>query len=128
MDYSLLLGISYASCSQDPNICQDGMLQVDDDVRVLHSMAPSSVSSMIGMGDCDLERPFWSRDLGGMQSTDRTKLYYVGIIDILTHWTAKKKIEHVARVLQTGSTAGASCVNPSLYAQRFVDFISNHTV
>lgn len=35
-----------------------------------------------------------------MQSTDRTKLYYVGIIDILTHWTAKKKIEHVARVLQ----------------------------
>lgn len=48
----------------------------------------------------DVERPFWSRDLGGMQSTDRTKLYYVGIIDILTHWTAKKKIEHVARVLQ----------------------------
>lgn len=48
----------------------------------------------------DFDRPFWSRDLGGMQSTDRTKLYYVGIIDILTHWTAKKKLEHVARVLQ----------------------------
>ncbi|CDI75373.1 phosphatidylinositol-4-phosphate 5-kinase, putative [Eimeria praecox] len=100
MDYSLLLGISYASCSEDSNICQDGILQIDDDVRALHSMAPSSVSSMVGIGECDLERPFWSRDLGGMQSTDRTKLYYVGIIDILTHWTAKKKIEHVARVLQ----------------------------
>lgn len=49
----------------------------------------------------DFDRPFWSRDLGGMQSTDRTKLYYVGIIDILTHWNARKKVEHVARVLQS---------------------------
>ncbi|CDJ47730.1 phosphatidylinositol-4-phosphate 5-kinase, putative [Eimeria brunetti] len=128
MDYSLLLGISYASCSQDSNICQDGILHIDDEVRPSHSMAPSSVSSMVGIGEGDVERPFWSRDLGGMQSTDRTKLYYVGIIDILTHWTAKKKIEHVARVLQTGSTAGASCVNPSFYAQRFVDFIAKNTV
>ncbi|CDJ59547.1 phosphatidylinositol-4-phosphate 5-kinase, putative [Eimeria maxima] len=127
MDYSLLLGISYASCSQDSSICQDGILHIDDEVRASHSMVPSSVSSVGGIGECDVERPFWSRDLGGMQSTDRTKLYYVGIIDILTHWTAKKKIEHVARVLQTGSTSGASCVNPSLYAQRFVDFITNHT-
>nr|ACV04226.1 phosphatidylinositol 4-phosphate 5-kinase [Eimeria maxima] len=100
MDYSLLLGISYASCSQDSSICQDGILHIDDEVRASHSMVPSSVSSVGGIGECDVERPFWSRDLGGMQSTDRTKLYYVGIIDILTHWTAKKKIEHVARVLQ----------------------------
>ncbi|KAL8433877.1 hypothetical protein ACSSS7_003538 [Eimeria intestinalis] len=53
----------------------------------------------------DFERPFWNKDLGGMHSSDRTKLYYVGIIDILTHWNAKKKLEHVARVLQCVFTA-----------------------
>ncbi|CDJ43485.1 phosphatidylinositol-4-phosphate 5-kinase, putative [Eimeria tenella] len=98
MDYSLLLGISYASCSQDSNVCQNGFLLNDEEIRASQSTLMNS-SSSIG-GGTDFERPFWSRDLGGMQSTDRTKLYYVGIIDILTHWTAKKKLEHVARVLQ----------------------------
>lgn len=48
----------------------------------------------------EVQRPFWCRDLGGMQSTDKTRLYYVGIIDILTCWNTMKKVEHVARALQ----------------------------
>ncbi|KAL8448178.1 hypothetical protein Emed_003925 [Eimeria media] len=127
MDYSLLLGISYANRSQDSNICHDGVFQINEDMPGSHSLLESSAASASAPGS-DFERPFWNKDLGGMHSSDRTKLYYVGIIDILTHWNAKKKLEHVARVLQTGNSSGASCVNPSVYSQRFVDFIACHTV
>ncbi|KAL8427935.1 hypothetical protein Efla_003449 [Eimeria flavescens] len=106
MDYSLLVGISYASQSEDSNICQNGVFQFNEDINKSRSMSVrvllplgSSLASVSVTGT-EFERPFWSKDLGGMQSSDRTKLYYVGIIDILTHWNAKKKLEHVARVLQ----------------------------
>ncbi|KAL8271037.1 hypothetical protein Esti_005022 [Eimeria stiedai] len=104
MDYSLLLGISYANRSQDSNICQKGVFQINEDVPVSHLVLEGSAASASAPGS-DFERPFWNKDLGGMHSSDRTKLYYVGIIDILTHWNAKKKLEHVGRVLQCVPTA-----------------------
>ncbi|OEH73820.1 hypothetical protein cyc_05953 [Cyclospora cayetanensis] len=138
MDYSLLLGISYAHRTQDFTFCQNGTLQIDEEARFCQFMSvfPSfkSVTTMdtsgasVSVSGTEFERPFWCRDLGGLQSTDRTRLYYMGIIDILTHWNSRKKVEHIARVLQTGNASGVSCVNPTQYAQRFVDFISRHTV
>ncbi|XP_026194326.1 uncharacterized protein LOC34622224 [Cyclospora cayetanensis] len=127
MDYSLLLGISYAHRTQDFTFCQNGTLQIDEEARFCQFMSPAVLSAFLFTGT-EFERPFWCRDLGGLQSTDRTRLYYMGIIDILTHWNSRKKVEHIARVLQTGNASGVSCVNPTQYAQRFVDFISRHTV
>ncbi|KAL8448741.1 hypothetical protein Emag_003867 [Eimeria magna] len=66
MDYSLLLGISYANRSQDSNVYQNGVFQINEDIPGSHSL--------------------------------------------------------------TGNSSGASCVNPSVYSQRFVDFIACHTV
>lgn len=44
--------------------------------------------------------PFFQVDHGGMRSVDKSKLYYVGIIDVLTRWGPKKKLEHVFKTVQ----------------------------
>ena len=47
-------------------------------------------------------------------------MYFVGIIDILTDWTAAKRAEHVLKALAHPlHTAGVSCVPPPQYADRF---------
>ena len=38
--------------------------------------------------------PFFQRDSGGMRAIDSTDTYYVGVIDILIQFGAKKKMEH----------------------------------
>jgi len=49
--------------------------------------------------------------------------YYIGIIDILMLYSARKQIEHIAkRALHP--TGEISSVNPSEFAERFVRFVS----
>lgn len=56
-----------------------------------------------------------------MLSSDGTVLYYLGIIDILTRWTAIKKLERSVKMLKAGCQAsGVSCAHPSFYARMFV--------
>jgi len=40
--------------------------------------------------------------MGGMFSSDGSKLYFIGIIDIMTVYNTKKKIEHNAKALWYG--------------------------
>eukprot|EP00732_Lithocolla_globosa_P007489 Lithocolla_globosa_v1_NODE_9629_length_685_cov_602.366667.p1 type:complete len:189 gc:universal NODE_9629_length_685_cov_602.366667:82-648(+) len=70
-------------------------------------------------------------DEGGFVCTDDSdepggEIYFMGIIDILTPYDAKKKAEHVFRSLQADSEI-ISAVNPDLYARRFVRFLVEGT-
>ncbi|KAJ3165157.1 Phosphatidylinositol-4-phosphate 5-kinase [Irineochytrium annulatum] len=72
-------------------------------------------------------RSVFYRDMGGFRATgfgdeDGQEIYYVGIIDILTKYDGKKKMEHFWKSL---GGQGISAVNPLLYGQRFVDFVRN---
>lgn len=49
-------------------------------------------------------------------SSDGKRLYYVGIIDILTRWTSAKRLEHDFKTMKTRNGAGISCVHPSVYS------------
>jgi 1-phosphatidylinositol-4-phosphate 5-kinase len=60
-------------------------------------------------------------DNGGMLSADRTKLYYFSIIDILTEYNTKKKIEHATKAFILSKDI--SCVPPKPYADRFIKFM-----
>jgi len=71
---------------------------------------------------------------GGMRGIsediiDSKEYYYVGIIDILMLYTLRKRAEHTYKTIRFNSEKSEiSSVNPTDYAQRFLDFISNTTV
>lgn len=65
---------------------------------------------------------FYEKDQGGLASIDGQKIYFMGVIDILTGYNAKKKAEHFIKSIQHDSQT-ISCVPPTQYAKRFTEFI-----
>ena len=57
------------------------------------------------------EKAFFESQDGGIISADGTEIYFMGIIDILTNFGKKKKIENVMRSIFQNS-ATVSCVPP----------------
>jgi 1-phosphatidylinositol-5-phosphate 4-kinase len=59
-------------------------------------------------------------------SSQRREIYFLGIVDILTHYGVKKQAAKVAKTVKYGSSAdGISTVDPEQYASRFLDFVAN---
>eukprot|EP01004_Peranema_trichophorum_P003507 NODE_2492_length_1567_cov_95.322715_g2146_i0.p1 GENE.NODE_2492_length_1567_cov_95.322715_g2146_i0~~NODE_2492_length_1567_cov_95.322715_g2146_i0.p1 ORF type:complete len:436 (+),score=57.24 NODE_2492_length_1567_cov_95.322715_g2146_i0:77-1384(+) len=78
----------------------------------------------------------WSMSYGGVRARDYQsnaldELYYVGVIDILQGYDAKKKLEHAYKSsLQTcrgKDPALISAVPASMYAKRFLAWMDQHT-
>jgi 1-phosphatidylinositol-4-phosphate 5-kinase len=65
---------------------------------------------------------FSEADDGGMLSEDGDELYFMGIIDILTNYGARKKLEHLFKT-SFHKKAEVSCAPPDYYAQRFLEFM-----
>lgn len=68
-------------------------------------------------------------DDGGFRSTDENDrptsiLYYLGVIDILTAYDAKKKSEHFFKSM-THDKHAISSVNAAEYGDRFMGFMAN---
>jgi 1-phosphatidylinositol-4-phosphate 5-kinase len=55
------------------------------------------------------------------------KIFYMGIIDILQQFNIRKRVEAKYRRIGTKGWEAASCVHPSLYADRFVRFYDEYT-
>ncbi|KEP60563.1 UNVERIFIED_CONTAM: phosphatidylinositol-4-phosphate 5-kinase [Hammondia hammondi] len=129
IDYSLLLGIFYrgqepddvlaAMVSSTPTPPPPRPLSFHHNFR-LHHLSGLSQPSM------EPHVPFFQAEFGGMWSADKSKLYYVGIVDILTYWNTIKKLEHAFKTVQTGDPKSISCVNPDYYAERFMAFMRRH--
>eukprot|EP00057_Strongylocentrotus_purpuratus_P017558 XP_011672032.1 PREDICTED: phosphatidylinositol 5-phosphate 4-kinase type-2 alpha [Strongylocentrotus purpuratus] len=60
----------------------------------------------------------------GYERCPRKLIYFMALIDILTHWGAKKKAAQAAKTVKHGAGAEISSVKPEQYAKRFLDFIS----
>ena len=96
MDYSLLVGIHYFT----------------------------AVDSLPSMDTPCSRAVFHKRDYSGMWSYGHDKLYYMGIIDMLTVWSSRKKLERAAKGLSV-DPAGLSCMPPTDYAERFINFFEH---
>lgn len=97
MDYSLLVG-----------------------ERILH---PNEKSFFIN----DIEAMSYNFPFGPFRGThpDGTKFkveYYMGIIDILQPYNARKKVENALKRIKE-SQEQISCVDPVTYSTRFIQFI-----
>ena len=63
-------------------------------------------------------------DDGGMLNEDHSELYFLGVIDILTHYGTRKKLEHFFKTTVNKKEA-VSCAPPEFYAQRFIKYIDS---
>lgn len=111
IDYSLLLGICELN-TRAPTEEGSVPLGGHDNDPVRHGVTFAT----------DEEVPMHQRDMGGMLSTDRKVLYFLGIIDILTPYDTIKKLEHLFKSLKN-DRRGISCCPPAFYAERFSGFM-----
>ena len=120
--------------SPHPNPCPN-----PDQVLPLRSSPPGSASggaagavnggAGTGAGARAPQRPWPALADGGIEGRGapsgpgeegEPEVYYIGIIDILTSWSAAKSVENlVKKVRYPTEMAGISCVPPDQYAERF---------
>lgn len=53
----------------------------------------------------------------------RTEVYFISLIDILTHYGVKKRTAQAAKTVKHGAGAEISTVKPDQYARRLLDFV-----
>lgn len=131
MDYSLLVGIydcevGSAEMDQDGDV-GTGYGSTDD------NGASSSPPESPTEGGPEGERVQNCYDVFGefyaiksSATSPRNEIYYMGLIDILTHYDTKKKAAHAMKTAKHGARAEVSSIKPSQYSKRFIEFITEH--
>eukprot|EP00940_MAST-03C_sp_MAST-3C-sp2_P002538 g2538.t1 len=139
IDYSLLLGVVHKSNKNSPiatfasagNGAIKRRSSMSDATPKVHRLmvrhGSSSNSTGVG-GDYTLQNPFYQADNGGLTgaigSEDEGKMFYMGVIDILTLFTAKKRWELFGkRIAIDWSGQGVSVQPPGAYQKRFMAFM-----
>ena len=56
--------------------------------------------------------------------SSRREVYFLALVDILTHYGVKKRTAQAAKTVKHGAGAEISTVKPDQYAKRFMDFIA----
>ena len=69
------------------------------------------------------EKAFFESQDGGMVSADGTEIYFMGIIDILTNFGKKKRMENILRSI-VHNPRTISCIPPEAYGNRFYEFMT----
>jgi 1-phosphatidylinositol-4-phosphate 5-kinase len=105
------------------------MEQIKKDVEVLQRNNIIDYSLLLGISKVDHKVPvkkgfaiFNEVDDGGMMSDNGEDLYFLGIIDILTFYGARKKLEHFFKTTIHKKQA-VSCAPPAFYAERFLRYM-----
>lgn len=132
IDYSLLVGIHDAGCDfivtagEEEDSASDGGVALPCNISACSTADTTTphvakdVARPRAAAEA-IERPVHKEMMGGMLSSDRKTLYFIGIIDILTTYGTTKKLEHHFRSLKHDHR-GISCCPPVFYAERFNDF------
>ncbi|KAI8926712.1 hypothetical protein BC831DRAFT_455183 [Entophlyctis helioformis] len=153
MDYSLLVGIHDSVRGNKSNI-RDTTLSVFEPnyetlsrratavtrgtkAQIIKKANAAAETDMLGPSTSRLpdmsppERRYciFYQDEGGFGASDERNLplkeiYYLGVIDIFTYYSASKKVETFFKSIGNDRTK-ISAVRPSLYGRRFLDFMKN---
>ena len=136
-DYSLLLGIH--NYQNKPRISSPLPFQKSHTVNFKNpgfgydrrnsafrkcSMDKNSEMSYEEMKIRKLYNDIYDFEDGGIMSPTGDKVYYIGIIDILTEYNFFKKTEHFCKMIRYCSEK-MSCIPPQKYRDRFIDYMTN---
>jgi len=140
MDYSLLLGVHNVDAAADEDRADGGLGEVnsEEDEEEYDSggsgvaLTPPDSPSPLDGAQAPQERPKGridpEKDIYAIpsRSTENREIYFLAVVDILTHYGMKKQAAKVAKTVKYGSgVEGISTVEPEQYAARFIEFISN---
>ncbi|ELU08768.1 hypothetical protein CAPTEDRAFT_144687 [Capitella teleta] len=133
MDYSLLVGIHDVDrAEQELNESGDdeenGCEEEEDEEEAEGGGSPPdspaaylvSQPSFTGEIDPGIER-------FGIKSSEESghhEVYFLALVDILTHYGMKKRTAQAAKTVKHGAGAEISTVKPDQYARRFLDFVA----
>ena len=114
-DYSFLIGVHDQNFNKKEQFSEDKLMALvgHNQISTNKSSVPNNVA----------RKPFYEEYYGGIQSEDRSKVYFFGIIDIFTNYGATKKVEYIVKSVSQGT--GISCKPPEEYSNRFINFVEN---
>ncbi len=113
-DYSFLIGVHDQNLNNNDQLPQEELMML-----VGHNIIQSDKSNI---PNNVARKPFYEEYYGGIQSEDKTKVYFFGIIDIFTNYGATKKVEYIVKSVSQGK--GISCKPPDEYSKRFINFVN----
>jgi hypothetical protein len=154
MDYSLLLGVHNVDAAEDEEENEDLAEGEDgDEEEGLDEEYDSAASGGVALTPPDSPRPCTrspgrsakaapppaattargkidpDKDIYAIPSrasSQKREIYFLALVDILTHYGVKKQAAKVAKTVKYGSSSdGISTVDPEQYAARFLEFVSN---
>ncbi|XP_054716589.1 phosphatidylinositol 5-phosphate 4-kinase type-2 alpha-like [Uloborus diversus] len=59
-----------------------------------------------------------------IESAPKKEIYFLALVDVLTHYGVKKRTAQAAKAVKHGTNAEISTVHPEQYAKRLTDFIA----
>ncbi|CAD5120327.1 DgyrCDS8902 [Dimorphilus gyrociliatus] len=134
MDYSMLLGIhdiekaeiERETREREAEEGEDECFSSEEDCLGAHTNTPpeSPISPGRLQYSESVENPLQD-DIYGIQCAGEGKkeIYFLALIDILTHYGMKKRTAQAAKAVKHGANAEISTVKPEQYAKRFLEFI-----
>ena len=120
LDYSLLVGVADTTLPKRSGSTKNAATKaLQDFFRWMDAPMP-----YYGAGSTKVDGGNHASIRGTLMGKD--VIYYMGVIDFLQPWTVKKRLERDLKGLVGYDKTAISCVAPSDYATRFLNFISSH--
>jgi len=115
------------SCQQYPCVCE-GVSDLVKAWKIPEFTPPLSDRKDGGFMMDTTDMPIPMVFHGGQDDMNyEGKVYYMGIIDILQQYNARKRVETRYRKIEVRGKAAPSCVSPDDYANRFTLFFDEYS-